>query len=106
MSQSNHGILTLIAPQTIEEDLVDFFLDREHQYGFTSQHVRGHTSQHSGMSVVEQVTGRQQRVQFQILVTSEQARCSFLRLEASFPRAGIHYGDLLASVDGPIVFTP
>lgn len=102
MSQSNHGILTLIAPQTIEEDLVDFFLDREHQYGFTSQHVRGHTSQHSGMSVVEQVTGRQQRVQFQILVTSEQARDICLRLESSFSGAGINYWYLESSLHGHI----
>lgn len=102
MSGANHGLLTLIAPQTIEEDLVDFFLDRDHQHGFTSQHVRGHTSQHTGMSVIEQVTGRQQRVQFQVLVSEEQARDICARLESAFPGAGINYWFLDSPLHGHI----
>jgi hypothetical protein len=91
MSTGKSGLLTLTAPQLLEEDLVDFFLDSEHQYGFTSLHVRGHSSEHSGMSAIEQVTGRQQQVQFQILADESQARDICRRLETAFSGAGIHY---------------
>jgi hypothetical protein len=91
MSSDNQGLLTLTAPQLLEEDLVDFFLSSEHEYGFTSLHVRGHSSEHSGMSPIEQVTGRQQHVQFQIIVEESQARDICRRLESSFSGVGIHF---------------
>ncbi len=99
---TNQGVLTLIAPQAIEEDLVDFFLDNEHQFGFTSFQVRGHSSRHEGMSLIEQVTGRQQRVQFQILMDESQARDVCQRLESAFANVGIRYWFLLASLEGRI----
>jgi hypothetical protein len=91
MSIGKPGLLTLTAPQSLEEALVDFFLDSEHQYGFTSLHVRGHSSEHGGMSAIEQVTGRQQQVQFQILVDESQARDICQRLETEYSGVGIHY---------------
>lgn len=97
--QTIHGILTLITPQTIEEDIVDFFLDSEHAQGFTSLHVRGHTSQHAGMSVIEQVTGRQHQVQFQVLVSEAQAREICQRLGEQFD-AGIVYWFSVTSLHG------
>jgi len=99
---TNQGMLTLTAPKTIEESLVDFFLDSDHHYGFTSIPVRGHTSDHSGMSMIEQVTGRQEQVQFQILVDEAQAREICLRLEVMFSGAGIHFWFLTASLEGRI----
>ncbi len=91
MSTGKSGLLTLTAPQLLEEDLVDFFLDSEHQFGFSSLQMRGHSSEHSGMSVLEQVTGRQQQVQFQILVDESQARDICQRLETVYSGVGIHY---------------
>jgi len=100
MTGENQGLLTLTAPQLLEEDLVDFFLDSEHQYGFTSLHVRGHSSEHGGMSPIEQVTGRQQQVQFQILVNESQAHDICRRLESSFSGVGVHYCFIKAPFQG------
>jgi hypothetical protein len=100
MSNAIQGLLTLTAPQMLEEDLVDFFLDGEHQYGFTSLHVRGHSSEHSGMSAIELVTGRQQQVQFQILVNEAQAKDICQRLQSAFDGTGIHYWYLSAPLQG------
>jgi len=102
MTDAAYGILTLVTPQSIEEDIVDFFLDSEHAQGFTSLHVRGHTSQHTGMSLIEQVTGRQHRVQFQVLVGEPQARAICKSLGERFAGAGIVYWFSLASLHGRI----
>ncbi len=91
MNDPQHGLLTLIAPQSLEEELVDFFLDSEHQHGFTSLQVHGHSLQHGGLSVIEQVTGRQQKIQFQVLVDESEARDICQRLKAVFSDAGIHF---------------
>jgi hypothetical protein len=100
MSTGKRGLLTLSAPQSLEEELVDFFLDSEHQYGFTSLHVRGHSTEHSGMSLIEQVTGRQQRVQFLILADESQARNICERLEAAYSGVGIHYWYIETPLEG------
>ncbi len=102
MSATNQGMLTLTAPHILEESLVDFFLDSDHHYGFTSMLVRGHSSTHADLSMIEQVTGRQEQVQFQILVDESQAREICLRLEVMFSGAGIHYWFLEATNQGQI----
>lgn len=102
MTQTSHGILTLVTPQAIEEDIVDFFLDSEHAQGFTSLHVRGHTSQHTGMSVIEQVTGRKHQAQFQVLVSEPQARAICEALGERFAGAGIMYWFSETSLSGRI----
>jgi len=90
MSDS-HGILVLIAPTAIEEDMVDFLLGREHPQGFSSQRISGHSAQHEGLTATEQVTGRQQRVQFQIQLTQAEADNILLDLQTSFKGVGIHH---------------
>ncbi|MAF83372.1 MAG: DUF3240 family protein [Gammaproteobacteria bacterium] len=102
MSTANQGVLTLIAPLALEEDLVDFFLDSENQMGFTSTQVRGHSSQHTGMNLVEQVTGRTQRVKFQILLSETEAKDICQRLKVLFPDAGINYWYINAVMQGRI----
>ncbi len=102
MTDAIHGILTLVSSQAIEEDIVDFFLDNEHAHGFTSLHVRGHTSEHAGMSLIEQVTGRQQQVQFQVHVSEPQAREICTSLGERFAGAGIVYWFSETSLHGRI----
>ena len=102
MSTANQGLLTLTAPQLLEEDLVDFFLGSDQQYGFTSLQVRGHSTDHGGMNVIEQVTGRQQKIQFQILVNEAQARDICQRLKAAYPGVGIHYWFTETALQGHI----
>jgi hypothetical protein len=102
MSTVFDGILTLTAPRTLEEELVDFFLDREHQHGFTSLHVRGHSLEHSQLTPIEQVTGRQHQVQFQVQVNETEAQEICKRLETRFSGTGIHYWFLISTLQGHI----
>ena len=102
MNSTNQGLLTLTAPRTLEEELVDFFLDNEHQHGFTSLHVRGHSAHHGELSPIEQVTGRQHQVQFQVIVNQTEADEICQRLNAAFSGAGIRYWYLATSMDGHI----
>jgi hypothetical protein len=98
----DQGILYLIAPIAIEEDLIDFFLDREHEYGFTTQRVSGHSQKHHGMSLTEQVTGRQQRVRFQVQLSAPEVEALRQRLQERFKGAGIHYWFVPSSISGRI----
>ncbi|MGZ8261553.1 MAG: DUF3240 family protein, partial [Methylotenera sp.] len=70
---TSQGLLILIAPPNLEEMLVDLLLQQTSISGFTSSKVSGHGSSHgegkAKLSIVEQVTGRQQRVQFMLHAT-------------------------------------
>ena len=102
MTSINQGLLTLTAPRNLEEQLVDFFLDHEHQHGFTSLHVRGHSTEHGKLSAIEQVTGRQHQVQFQVLVNESEAHDICKRLDSAFSGVGIHYWFNASTMQGHI----
>jgi hypothetical protein len=59
-------LVTLTVSPAIESAVVDWLLDRPESAGFTSLPVSGHSARLEGLSAVEQVTGRQRRVQFQV----------------------------------------
>jgi hypothetical protein len=60
-------LLVLNVNPALEEEMVDYLLVQESVGGFTSYHVYGH-GQNRGLSVAEQVTGRQRRQQYEILI--------------------------------------
>ncbi len=64
--QPDAVLVTLTVAPAIESAVVDWLLDRPESAGFTSLPVSGHSARHEGLSAVEQVTGRQRRVQFQV----------------------------------------
>lgn len=70
MTQANaaEALLILIAAPKLEDTLVDFLLQQNAISGFTSLPVSGHGSVHGHvqLSLVEQVTGRQNRIQFML----------------------------------------
>ena len=61
-------LLVLNIRPELEEDLVDYLLARDGVAGFTSYHARGHGEVNEEMSLAEQVSGRRQRLQFEILM--------------------------------------
>ena len=61
-------LLVLNIRPELEEDLVDYLLAREGVAGFTSYHARGHGIVNEEMSLAEQVSGRRNRLQFEILM--------------------------------------
>lgn len=97
MTQQNtmQGLLMLIVPPNLEEILVDVLLQRAEISGFTTSNVSGHGSSHGGgavkLSLVEQVTGRQQRVQFMMHAGLSDLQNLMVELKARFQNTDIHY---------------
>jgi hypothetical protein len=89
------GLLILIVPPTLEEMLVDVLLQQSEISGFTSSKVNGHGTVHGDgaakLSIVEQVTGRQQRVQFMMHANVADLKALVLTLKARFRSTDIHY---------------
>lgn len=88
---STQVLLTLLAPPSIEEALVDWLLEVESSSGFSSVPARGHSSQHQGLSLLEQVSGRKQQIRFEIHLPEPEARTLINRLHTDFHNAGLHY---------------
>ncbi len=61
--------LILTIPPDLEDDLVDYLLGLEAVGGFTSYLVRGH-GENRQLSIAEQVTGRQKRVRFELILAA------------------------------------
>lgn len=89
------GLLILIVSPSLEEVLVDILLQQSAISGFTTSKVSGHGSSHGeGMvklSLVEQVTGRQQRVQFMMHAALTDLQDLIAMLKAKFKNTDIHY---------------
>jgi len=99
MSQ-DAGILVVIGPITLEENLIDFLLERDHPTGFCSQRISGHSSRHEGLSLREQVSGREQRVRFEVLTTRPDAEQIVDELGTAFGNISLHYWFVPAAFSG------
>lgn len=84
-------LLLLYAPTSLEESLVDWLLENEQVEGFSSAEVYGHGVRQSGMSLLEQVTGRQCRIQFQIQASRELADALVYDLGKKFMGTGLYF---------------
>lgn len=97
------ALLTVIVSPDLEEAIVDWLLEQDHVQGFTSMNVYGHGSRPSGMSLSEQVMGRQKRTQFVVHAELPTLEALLEDLRRQYSNAGMHY--LLTPVinSGPIV---
>jgi hypothetical protein len=84
-------VLTLFAPPALEETLVDWLLENERIHGFSSTEAYGHGENQAGMSLLEQVTGRQRRVQFLVQTDRETAEDLIRQMHERFAGAGMYY---------------
>ena len=95
MTQDNtaQGLLILIANPKLEEMLVDFLLQQNTLSGFTSCKVSGHGTGKAAvnLSLVEQVTGRQNRVQFILHAALPVLHALIASLKDQFSNADIHF---------------
>ncbi|MEI8363796.1 MAG: DUF3240 family protein [Betaproteobacteria bacterium] len=88
------ALLILIVPPSLEEMLVDVLLQQPEISGFTSSKVHGHGTAHGDnakLSIVEQVTGRQQRVQFMMHANVVDLKNLVVTLKAKFRSTDIHF---------------
>jgi hypothetical protein len=84
-------LLTLIAPPTLEEPLVDWLLQFESEFGFSTFPVNGHSSRQEGLSLAEQVSGRKKQIRFEMHLPESEWRPVVEKLQRDFAGAGIHY---------------
>ena len=84
-------LLTLLTPPAAEEAVVDWLLEIESEYGFSSFPVRGHSSRHTGLTLAEQVSGRKEQIRFEMHLPESELSSLLNRLRQDFAGAGLHY---------------
>ncbi len=88
---SNEYLVTLNVPPSLEEAVVDSLLLLETEHGFSSFPVNAHHHVNKGLSLSEQVTGRQKRIRFQLYVSVEKLHDLVVKLREDFAGSGIQY---------------
>ncbi|MDD5578055.1 MAG: DUF3240 family protein [Methylobacter sp.] len=88
---NNEYLVTLQVPVSLEELIVDCLLALESELGFISFPVSVHNHQHKGLSLSEQVRGRQKKIRFQLQVDEPGLFALLTQLKQDFSGAGIHY---------------
>lgn len=84
-------LVTFNVPPKIESLLVDYLLVLESTKGFSSFPVSAHDHINKGLSIAEQVTGRQRKIRFQIYVPESKLALLLEQTKKHFAGAGIQY---------------
>jgi hypothetical protein len=84
-------LMTINVPPSLEEPMVDCLLTFEAEHGFSSLPVNAHDHKNEGLSLAEQVTGRQRKIRFQMYVDAEDMDDLIQRLRKDFSGSGIQY---------------
>lgn len=84
-------LVTLNAPPALEESIVDWLLERGAGQGFTQSVVFGHSSQHTGLTVAEQVSGRRRRVRFDVSISAAALDAFLGELDERFATSDLYY---------------
>lgn len=84
-------LVTLNAPPSLEEAIVDCLLLLEAEHGFSSFQVNAHHHHNQGLSLAEQVSGRQKRIRFQMYLAAETLPLLLDQLKQEFSGAGIQF---------------
>ncbi|MGR8981026.1 MAG: DUF3240 family protein [Gammaproteobacteria bacterium] len=101
MSHENY-LVTLNVPTGLEEAIVDCLLTFESEHGFSSFPVYAHDHRNEGLSLPEQVSGRQKRLRFQMSLEEEALSALLARIREEFSGAGIRYW-VMPIVDNGII---
>ncbi|HIG70018.1 MAG TPA: DUF3240 domain-containing protein [Myxococcales bacterium] len=97
----NECLLTLIATPELEERLVDWLLEANHE-GFTTFRCQGHGVHADRLSTAEQVAGRQRQIAFWLQLPEGEAEVVIRGLSNSFGGAGLHFWITPVLAGGPI----
>ena len=95
-------LVTLNIPPSLEGIMVDSLLMLEAEHGFSSFPVYAHHHDNKGLSLAEQVTGRQKRTRFQMYVPVQELPALLAQLRSEFAGSGIQYWVLPVIENGVI----
>jgi Protein of unknown function (DUF3240) len=99
----NQDCLIIInAPFALEDAIVDCLLALEVNHGFTSMPVNMHHHHNQGLSLSEQVSGRQKQICFQVQIDVAGAKTLLSRLQENFSGSGLVYKLLPLQQSGTI----
>lgn len=84
-------LVTINVPPSLEEAMVDCLLATENSQGFSSLPVNAHNHRNEGLSLAEQVSGRQRMIRFQMYVERKSIAELLIRLKEDFSGSGLHY---------------
>jgi len=79
-----------IAP-SLEDQLIDWLLERDDSGGFSSSTISGHSSDPSHLTIAEKVSGKQRRLQFQVQIEFTELDRFTADLREEFAGADLHY---------------
>ena len=88
---SKEYLVTLNVPPALEGTVVDNLLTMEFELGFSGFTVYAHHHENKGLSIAEQVTGRQKRIRFQMYVNGTDLAKLLVQLREDFTGSGIQY---------------
>jgi len=91
MSNHQDYLITLDAPPSLAETVVDFLLLQESEHGFSTYAINSHHHGNQGLSLAEQVRGRQQRLRFQLQIDAVALPHFMHSLKQELAGSGIHY---------------
>lgn len=95
-------LLRLNIPPDLEEDVVDLLLTTDGIPGFQSYPIRGH-GRVGAMTIAEQVEGRRNRVQFEVVLDDERLESVLQNLKEALPVRDIIYWVLPISASGRLL---
>jgi hypothetical protein len=95
-------LVTLNVPLSLEEAIVDCLLTLESEHGFSSFPVNSHDHKNEGLSLAEQVSGRQEKIRFQMYVPEQRLTALLDQLRTEFSGSGIRYWVLPVVENGVI----
>ena len=98
-------LLRLNIPPSLEEDVVDLLLGSAEIPGFQSYPIRGH-GQVGAMTIAEQVEGRRNRVQFEVVLESDNLEALLTKLKEALPVPDIIYWVSPISASGRLIKSP
>ncbi len=102
MKHEKEYLVTINAPPSLEEAIVDTLLMLEEELGFSSFVVNAHHHENKGLSLAEQVTGLQRQLRFQLYVDQNDLEPLVEQLTENFSGSGIQYWVLPVIVSGVI----
>jgi hypothetical protein len=101
-AEQGQALLIMTISPGLEDALVDWLLERPESPEFNSVPVHGHGSSHQVLSPVEQVTGRQRRIQFQVSLALSQVDTFLDSASLEFGKADVHYWVLPLTAAGAL----
>lgn len=84
-------LVTINVSPVLEEAMVDCLLAFESAQGFSSFPIYAHDHRNQGLSIAEQVTGRQRKIRFQMYIDKMHVTELVTKLKADFSGTGLHY---------------